>query len=139
DSRRCTASSKRTAASCPTGASGWATIEVRSAPTANPRSSSASRRAVAEPDARSRAPASDRSSPIVGIRLVPGRAWRSEPDRDRQVADLPEDLGARGAEQAVAPQVARRLAHAEVVERHAADPVRQVRVAQLQLALSGVG
>ena len=77
------------------------------------------------------------SSPIVVIRVA-GRP-RSEPDRDGDVADLAQDLGARRAPPAMEQQVDRRVADAQVRERHLAEPVRQVRVAQLQLAAVGVG
>ena len=65
--RRATAASNRAWASAPTGASRWATIAVRSAPTANPSRSSASSRAVSDPAARRRVVASAMQSPIVAI------------------------------------------------------------------------
>src|SRR5437879_7634656 len=132
-SRRRTESSNRAAASAPTGASRWATIAVRSAPMAWPRSSSASRRAVSEPGSRSRDVAPDSSSPIVAT--VPSG---SEPDRHGQVADLAEDLGAGRATPAVEEEIHRRLPDPEVVERHPPDPFRQVRVEELELAAAGV-
>src|SRR5438046_4976483 len=75
--------------------------------------------------ARSRRPAIRRSSP-------------SQPDRDRQVADLPEDLRARRAAPAMEQEVDRGIADAEVRQGDLAEPVGQVRVTQLELLLAGV-
>ena len=103
-----------------------------------PRSRAAARRRAAA--SRTRPPRS-RSMPSRQERprsVVTARVAASEPDRDGDVADLAQHLGARGPAPAMEQQVDRRLADAQVRERDLAEPVGQVRVAQLELAAVGV-
>src|SRR5262245_59633297 len=111
-------------ASAPTGASGWATIAERSTPTAYPRSSSAWSRAVSQAGAVRRSMPSCSSVPTV---LTAGSSG-SQPDGDRDVPDLAQDLRACRPAPAVEQEVHRCVADAQVRERNLAEPFGEVRV-----------
>ena len=113
-SRRASATSYWAAGSARTGTSGYATIAVRSTPTALPSSSSASSRGDSDPAARRRSTPARRSSATVAIA------------QSRMVTDTSPTLRRTSAlvraPPAMEQQVDRGIADADVRERHPGEP-----------------